>query len=45
MNQDFVKNCADLVVYDKIFTAEDNQMIHEAQPAATYFEGKKVFSL
>jgi len=35
---------ADLVVYGKIYTAEDNQIV-EAKPAATYFEGKKVYAL
>ena len=34
------KNIADLVVYGKIFTSDNNQIVE-----ATFFEGKKVFSL
>ncbi len=58
-----IKNSADLVVYGKVFTAENNKIAEafavkdgkyiyvgdklgaEAKPTATYFEGKKVFSI
>ena len=47
-----MKKSADLVVYGKIFTSENNQMaealasltINVARPEATYFESKKVFT-